>query len=218
MLLFLGWQNWYNSLVLAGQQNSAAAQQSQAWLSDPQPPPPAAKPAEPPVMAPVAAAQPFAVIYIPRLGSDWKRIIRETVDVKTVLNSFDAGVGHYPGTQMPGEVGNFAIAGHDSGWGNTFIDLSKLQIGDEIYIQTKDRLVHVRLQEFPVRPAQGRRRSAARSRPSGNAAAQDRLITITTCNPPFHAAERLIAYGSFQSWQPPTDIPAPIASIVNAQN
>ena len=216
MLLFLGWQNWYNSLVLAGQQNSAAAQQSQVWLSDPQPPPPAAKPAEPPVMAPVAAAQPFAVIYIPRLGSDWKRIIRETVDVKTVLNSFDAGVGHYPGTQMPGEVGNFAIAGHDSGWGNTFIDLSKLQIGDEIYVQTKDGWYTYVFRNFQyVQPKAVDVLLPVPAFPG--ATAQDRLITITTCNPPFHAAERLIAYGSFQSWQPPTDIPAPIASIVNAQ-
>ncbi|WP_345762368.1 sortase domain-containing protein [Diaminobutyricibacter sp. McL0608] len=95
--------------------------------------------------------------------------------------------------------------------------LSKLQIGDEIYIQTKAGWYTYVFRNFQfvqpkavdvLLPVPAHQRTIAR----------DRLITITTCNPPFHAAERLIAYGSFQSWQRPTDIPAPIASIVNAQN
>jgi sortase A len=217
ILLFLGWQSWFNSLVLAGQQTSAAAQQSQAWLSSPPALPPQATPSEPPVMAPVAAAEPFAVVYIPRLGDGWKRIIRETVDVKAVLNSFDAGVGHYPSTQMPGGVGNFAIAGHDSGWGNTFIDLSKLQGGDAIYIQTPAGWYTYSFRNFQyVQPNAVDVLLPVPAHPAFSA--KDRLITITTCNPPFHAVERLIAYGTFQSWQPPNEIPAPIASIVTAQS
>lgn len=216
VLLFLGWQAWFNSLVLAGQQTSAAAEQSQTWLSDPLPPPPGADLSNPPVMDPVGAAEPFAVIYIPRLGDGWKRVIRETVDVQSVLNSYDAGVGHYPGTQMPGEVGNFAIAGHDSGWGNTFIDLSRLRLGDEIYVQTKLGWITYTFRNFQfVQPEAVDVLLPVPAHPG--ASASDRLITITTCNPPFHAAERLIAYGTFQSWQPPSRIPAPIASIVTAQ-
>src|ERR1700712_3267233 len=142
VLLFLGWQIWWNNLVLAGQQTSSAAQQSQKWVDDalkaPKPAPDTA-PAQlaPPVMAQPAPYQPFAVLYVPRLGADWKRVIRQTVDTERVLNSYTAGVGHYIDTQMPGQVGNFAVAGHDSGWGNTFIDLSKLRIGDRIYVQTQ---------------------------------------------------------------------------------
>ena len=127
VLLFIGWQTWWQSSVLAAQQNSAAAQQSKKFLDEakdaPTPTPtPVATPSDsadgtktagygpPPVMKAPGAAQPFAVIYVPRFGADWKRTIRETVDVESVLNSYNAGVGHYPGTAMPGEVVNFAIA------------------------------------------------------------------------------------------------------------
>ena len=216
VLLFIGWQSWFNSLVMAGQQTSAATAQSKAFLSEPNPAP-TAMPAEPPVMQPVSAAQPFAVIYIPRLGEGWKRVIRETVDVRAVLNSYTAGVGHYSGTPMPGAVGNFAIAGHDSGWGNTFIDLSKLRIGDPIFVQTKDGWYTYAFRNFQyVQPQAVDVLLPVPAHPE--ASPSDRLITITTCNPPFHAAERLIAYGSFQSWQPPSEIPSPLAAIVDAKN
>ncbi|MGN6751247.1 MAG: class E sortase, partial [Intrasporangium sp.] len=42
----------------------------------------------------------------------------------------------------------------------------------------------------------------------------DRLMTITTCNPPFHAGERLIAYNVFESYAAPQDVPAALASVV----
>jgi len=232
VLLFLGWQTWWNSAVLAGQQTSAAAAQSQQWMDQggsKQAPPststatpgaagattPAPADYGPPrVMRPVAFAQPLAVIYVPRFGADWKRIIRESVDVQSVLNSYDAGVGHYTGTQMPGAVGNFAIAAHDTGYGNAFLNVSKLQLGDKIYIQTKDGFYTYEFRNFqyvrptavnvllPVPQAQG-------------ATATDRLITLTTCNPPYHAQERIAAFGVFDSWQPLTDVPAAIATQVN---
>ncbi|TAM70799.1 MAG: class E sortase [Microbacteriaceae bacterium] len=230
VLLFIGWQTWWNSAVLAGQQTSAAATQSRQWMeqgrSQHQPSPPATSgstpvaapaPADsdpPPVMQPVAFAQPLAVIYIPRFGADWKRIIRESVDVQSVLNSYDAGVGHYTGTQMPGAVGNFAIAAHDTGYGNAFLDMSKLQLGDKIYIQTKEGFYTYEFRNFqyvrptavnvllPVPQMQG-------------ATATDRLITLTTCNPPYHAQERIATFGVFDSWQPLSDVPAAIVTQVN---
>ena len=95
--------------------------------------------------------------------------------------------------------------------------LSKLQIGDEIYIQTKDGWYTYSFRNFQyVQPRAVDVLLPVPAHPG--TAAVDRLITITTCNPPFHAAERLIAYGTFQSWQPPIKIPAPIAAIVNAQS
>ena len=33
-------------------------------------------------------------------------------------------------------------------------------------------------------------------------AATDQVITLTSCNPMFSAAERIVAYGVFESWQP----------------
>ncbi|MBO1737743.1 class E sortase [Leifsonia sp. TF02-11] len=218
--LFLGWQVWWNNLVLSGQQTSAAQEQSKKWIDEatttPRPTPTdSTKPVEvdPPVMAQPADYEPFAVLYIPRLGPDWKRTIRQTVDVAKVLNSYTAGVGHYPDTQMPGEVGNFAVAGHDSGWGNTFIDLSKLRVGDRIYVQTKDGWYTYVFRNFEyVQPTQVQVIAAVPRHPDVQPI--DRLMTITTCNPPFHAGERLIAYNVFQGFSPTQDVPDEIRAAV----
>lgn len=224
VLLFLGWQVWWNSLVLSGQQTNAAAQQSRQWTQNaPSTPEPTATTTPtgvsygpPPVMDPVGAAKAFAVLYVPRFGPDYKRVIKETVDVESVLNSYTSGIGHYPDTQMPGAVGNFAIAGHDTGWGNALIDVAKLQIGDAIYIQTKDGYYTYRFRNFEyVQPSAV---SVLLPVPRvADAAPQDRFITITTCNPPYHAAERLIAYGVFDSWQPLSVVPPEIAASVAAK-
>jgi len=46
-------------------------------------------------------------------------------------------------------------------------------------------------------------------------AASDSIITLTSCNPAFSTAERIIAYGAFESWTPrasgpPTSITEPL--------
>ncbi len=232
LLLFLGWQQWWNPLVLAGEQANAAAAQSSRWMSQARAsvpstpagavpaatnapsPSPSVTAAAPPVMKPVAPAHAFAVLYVPRFGASYKRVIKETVDEATVLNSYTSGIGHYPGTQMPGGVGNFAIAGHDTGWGNALIDVTKLQLGDKIYIQTKDGWYTYEFRNFEyVQPSAV---SVLWPVPrTQNVTPTDRLITITTCNPPWHAAERVITYGVFDSWQPlSAGAPSAIATAV----
>ena len=42
------------------------------------------------------------------------------------------GIGHYPGTAMPGGLGNFAIAGHRAGNGEPFAEFEKLKAGDTL--------------------------------------------------------------------------------------
>lgn len=219
VLLFLGWQMWWNNLVVDNQQSSAAATQSQKWIDDalkaprPTPTPDENGVTEIPVMAQPADYEAFAVIYIPRLGADWKRTIRQTVDVEKVLNSYTAGVGHYTDTQMPGQIGNFAVAGHDSGWGNTFIDLSKLHIGDHIYVQTKDGWYTYTFRNFEyVQPSAVQVLLPVPRQPA--ATPTERLMTITTCNPPFAAGERLIAYNVFAGYAPPQDVPSELAGAV----
>jgi Sortase (surface protein transpeptidase) len=216
VLLFLAWQTWWNSAVLGAQQTTTAAQQGKDWLplgrGAASPPPARTDEANaPPVEKAPAAAQPLAVIYVPRFGIDWKRVIRQTVDVQSVLNSYDAGVGHYPGTAMPGEVGNFAIAAHDTGYGNTFIDVSLLRIGDAIYIQTPQGFYTYRFRNYEYVQPDAVGVLLPVPRESG-AKPEQRLITMTTCNPPYHAQERIAAYGVFESWQrtPPAAIAAEV--------
>ena len=52
--------------------------------------------------------QPFAFIKIPAFGQQW----RFTLIQGTALAQLNESPGHVPGTQWPGQLGNFAIAGH----------------------------------------------------------------------------------------------------------
>lgn len=51
-------------------------------------------------------------------------------------NDLRKGPGHYPGSPLPGEPGNVAIAGHRSTYGEPFRDLHLLEPGDLIKVTT----------------------------------------------------------------------------------
>ena len=219
ILLFLGWQLWWNDAIMAGQQSSAAAALSSEWQEQRQ----AAGPAEPvapdqfgePVVDATqhARAEPFAVMYVPRFGVDSQRTIAEGTGLD-VLNSFELGVGHYPGTQAPGEVGNFAIASHRSAYGGGMHEIDQLQIGDPIYVQTKDGWYTYRFRDLEyVTPETVEVLSPVPHRPE--LTPTDRIITLTSCNPLYSTDERVIAYGVLESWQPAeAGAPAEIADVV----
>jgi sortase A len=206
VVLYLVWTMFLNPVIVGSGQQSAAARQSAEYSKHtPQQPDHAvSNPDDVPVSAePGAEATPIAVIYIPRLGSDWKRVIRDGTDDETVLDSYEAGVGHYTGTAMPGGIGNFAIAAHDTGYGNTFLDLSKLKLGDHIYVQTTNGWYTYEFRNFQfVQPTAVDVIDPVPTVPA--AKATQRLITMTTCDPPFHARERTVAYGTFVSFDATT--------------
>ena len=231
VLLFLGWQLWWNDMIMANSQSSAASEISQDWIAqDTSTPIPeaTADPAEPdaaPVAAdygdPVVAAVPgnataFAVLYVPRFGADYHRSIAEGTG-HDVLNSNRLGIGHYSGTQMPGEVGNFAIAAHRSAFGGGMHLINELQLGDAIYVQTADGYYTYRYRDTEyVAPSQVQVLASVPNYPDGNPV--DRIITLTSCNPLYSTAERIIAYGVLESWQPlSAGAPAELAPIIAAQ-
>jgi sortase A len=76
--------------------------------------------------------QGFANLYIPEFGKDYARtIVQGTSD-----SDLEAGPGHYVSSQLPGQLGNFAVAGHRVGKGEPFLNLDKLHPGDTIVVQT----------------------------------------------------------------------------------
>jgi len=54
----------------------------------------------------------------------------------TTDGDLDRGPGHYVSSQLPGQIGNFAVAGHRVGKGEPFLNLDKLRPGDKIVVQT----------------------------------------------------------------------------------
>lgn len=90
----------------------------------------------PGVVAPIRAAvdegQRIGSIEIPTL--DIARDMFEGVQLTTL----DVGPGHWPGTAMPGDVGNAVFAGHRTSHQADFADLHELEQGDEVIFQTAD--------------------------------------------------------------------------------
>jgi sortase A len=217
VFLFLGWQLWLNDVIVGEQQDVAGAQLGQSWSEDVTPV--REKPAapvsygDPVVQAAPAEAKKFAVMYIPRFGATYARSIAEGVSTVRVLNK--NGVGHYPGTQMPGEVGNFAVAAHRTTWGAPFNLIGTLRVGDRIYVQTKQGYYTYvyRNTEYVYPNGVGVKNPVPQSKAP---ATTDRLLTMTSCNPKLSAAERIVAYSVLESWQPASaGPPAQIAALVN---
>lgn len=220
VLLFLGWQLWWNDAVMAASQSRAAESISRGWVEEVKPDPAPAPAAEDGYGDPVVATAPsdetaFAVLYVPRFGDTYKRTIAEGTGTN-VLNSPDLGIGHYPGTQMPGEVGNFAIASHRSANGGGMHLIHELRLGDAIYVQTADGYYTYRFRDFEyVPPSAVEAIAPVPHDPDGTPV--DRLIALTTCNPLFSTAERIIAYGVLESWQPTSaGPPAELAALLPA--
>jgi sortase A len=217
VLLFLVWQLYINNAVLANQQVGLTTQQSRDWAAIV--PSPVASAAQentdfgpPPVVPAVGAGEQFGILYIPRLGPDSQRAVRDSVDPISVLNH--GYYGHYPDTQLPGEPGNFALAVHRTGWGSSFADAPKLQAGDEIYLETAEGFYTYTFRNYEyVLPTAVQ---VVLPVPGSDAPPGDQmLITITTCNPLLGDAERMITYGVFTSWTPRSaGAPSAIAAIV----
>jgi sortase (surface protein transpeptidase) len=75
----------------------------------------------------------IAKLYIPSLGQDY----HFTVIEGTNADDLAIGPGHYVGTTLPGQPGNFAVAGHRVGEGAPFNDLDLVQSCDAIVIETQ---------------------------------------------------------------------------------
>jgi sortase A len=237
VLLFLGWQNWLNDIIVGIQQHDAAGKLSQEWQRAAVTPTtgpttgPTTDPTSPtstPTPTPTTASKPkvekeptvnaarFGILMVPRWGADYARPIAQGIGVLDVLDKI--GIGHYPGTQMPGQVGNFAIAAHRLAYGGGFRDIYKLHVGDHIFVETKDGWYQYTYRNLQyVQPSEVNVLQPVPEQP--NAKATQRMITLTTCNPFFSTAERMVAYGLFDTWYPRAGgPPAEIAKTVKAES
>lgn len=71
-----------------------------------------------------------AQISIPAIDLEWAVVEGVGTD------DLAAGPGRYPGSALPGEVGNVAIAGHRTTFGAPFLRLDELRPGDEILLRS----------------------------------------------------------------------------------
>lgn len=88
----------------------------------------------------------FARIHIPAFGSDFQFAVVEGTSDEDLL----AGPGRYTESQMPGQAGNFAVAGHRVGKGAPFNDLGNLQVCDAIVVETQSEWITYRVLPIDV--------------------------------------------------------------------
>ncbi|MEU2777315.1 class E sortase [Streptomyces sp. NPDC007162] len=150
----------------------------------------------------VVASQAYAVLVIPRLGL--RVPIAEGVSKPKVLNH--GYVGHYPGTQQPGQAGNFALAGHRNTHGEPFRYLPRLRLRDPIEVETESgTYTYVVDQILPQTSSldSGVVRPVPRSivKPSYGYREPGYYITLTTCTPEFTSRYRMVVWGKLVSYK-----------------
>lgn len=200
VLLFLVWQLWVNDAVLRAAQDREASQLSESWQAGPpeqeQPP---AGPVDPVVLAQPGDGEVFGILRVPRFGDDYAAKLAGGVSASRTLNPL--GLGHYPDTQMPGELGNFAIAGHRNTHGKPLNLIGELHVGDAIVVEVPEGWYTYRFRTLEYVAPSGVGVLNPVPQVDG-VEASDSIITLTSCNPAFSTAERIIAYGAFESWTP----------------
>jgi sortase A len=133
----------------------------------------------------------LGILHIPALGKKWSWVIVEGVGDDDLAR----GPGHFPGTAMPGDVGNFAVAGHRATHGEPFAYLDQLDVGDDVVVETMNgwltyEVTWVRI----LSPGATDVLDPVAGHP-GEKATQ-RTLTLVTCNPRWGSTERLVVGAS----------------------
>ncbi len=187
LLLFVVYELWVTDLLSNARQDELTAGLREEWTARPA----AAVPAE------LRGGEAFALLHVPRLGADYARAGVEGVGAEEL----EQGPGHYRGTAMPGEQGNFAVAGHRVGRGSPFLEIDELREGDPIVVETADSwFVYRVLGPADVVPGQQvvspSDVSVIAPTPNGppDGAPTGAYLTLTTCHPEYSARERLVVH------------------------
>ena len=162
-------------------EDPAPATTSTTLLADPAPAPLTA-PTPPP---PERAKEPLVKvgeIRIPRIGL--VHPIYEGVSLTVV----DHGPGHWPGSAMPGQLGNTVFAGHRVTHSHPFRNVDQLVPGDEVVFKTADGEFHYQVtgteivgpkDTWIVNPT------------------PDATMTLFACHPPGSARQRIVIRGKY---------------------
>jgi sortase A len=193
-LLFLGYLVWGTGLRAASAQRALSGELNHEWRQGPVR---GDAVGASPERFDVATGQPFAFIRIPAFGKQW----RYTLIQGTALAQLNVSPGHVPGTQWPGQLGNFAVAGHRVTAGNPFWSLPSMKDGDLVYVQTRLNNYTYRVtgkqwvaptDTAVLDPVPGHRRQ----RPNR------RLISLITCDPAWTGTHRVIVTGVLVAAKP----------------
>jgi sortase A len=148
--------------------------------------------------------QSWGTLHVPRWGLEYNVPIVEGTDRVKILNK--GLIGHYEGTQGPGEVGNFATSAHRTTYGKPYNRVAELKDGDSLIVETARYYfvykVYGREIVYPdavrvIWPVPNEK----------DAVPAKRIMTLTTCHPMFSAKQRYIVWGELAYWADKTEGP-----------
>ena len=199
ILLFVAYQLWGTGVFTAQEQDRLKAQFEHQLAAAPTTTAPSTtttgtKPRKPPAspptiignkITPPADGAPIGVIHMP-----WSDYV---VVEGTTRDDLKKGPGHYPATVFPGQLGNAGIAGHRTTYLHPFFDLDTMKVGDIIKVDMLWGKFRYRVVDtfdglpnpHPVRPSDTGVVEQLADKTKG-------WLTLTTCNPKYSAAERLV--------------------------
>ncbi len=123
----------------------------------------------------------LARLEIPRLGRDDIVVAGvKTADLKR-------GPGHFPDTPLPGQLGNSAIAGHRTTYGQPFYDIDKLEVGDLIIATTLNGRFTYRVTGQEIVNSNEYRVVTTTNTEVAN-------LTLTSCHPKYTARQRIVVF------------------------
>jgi sortase A len=178
LLLFVAYELWGTGRYTQDQQNRLGQELSQDWRNDRV------------TTEHIKLGHGLALIRIPRLGDKYHFVVIEGVSVADLRK----GPGHYPGTALPGQIGNFVVSGHRTTYQAPFNRIDQLRDGDKILIDTRTKQYVYRVTGHKiVLPTEVDVTAPVPFHPKEKPT--QRLITLTTCHPKYSAARRLIVFG-----------------------
>jgi sortase A len=204
---YMIWTLWLTGLST----DRAQGELQRRWAQDvgAVPATPGAMPAPDVAPTPGPAARPvtgdaYAVLWFARPGRPTPPVHVEPLYIVEGVgrDALRAGPGHYPRSDAPGELGNFAVAGHRTTYGAPFLNLDHLQGGDLIHV------VDTRGQQWTYEVVEQRIVGSRDTWVLGPDAlgADTRAMTLTTCHPMWSATRRLVVFAALAS-------PTPLAPV-----
>lgn len=198
LVLFVGWQLWWTDVV----SDADAAQvvdtlqadfDNPEWVHPKQ----------------VKLGDAYAIVRIPRFGATYARPLYEG----TTRDVLDRGIGHYVDTAMPGDVGNFAMAGHRTTYGKPFNRIAELKKGDVVLVETATEWFVYRVTGHEiVPPTQVSVLLPVPNEP--DAKATKATLTMTSCHPEFSARERYVVHAELDATYPHAQgVPADVMEV-----
>ncbi len=148
---------------------------------EPPPPPEAVVPVEDQNLPSLENGDALARIEIPRIGVD------DIVVAGVETGDLKRGPGHFPDTPLPGQLGNSAIAGHRTTYGQPFRNVDKLDVGDEIRMTTLSGVYVYRVSGQQIVSPSDYQVVATTDPTRAN-------LTLTSCHPVFTARERIVIF------------------------